>query len=410
MVINMKLGIITPGGLPVPATNGGAVETGIQQIIDENEQKNSLKIIVFSIYEEEAKKRSQLYKNTKFIFIKNTRLDKIDEFFKKSINYILRKLNFKFRFIVRKRYINKIINKIQDIREIDSLLIKNVPDYVLPIKRKIPIPIYLQIHNDFLNSCTYQAESISKLSDAIIVNSEFIKKRVLTINKELEKKLYINKNCVDTKMFYVPTIDTLRKLYNQKDIPWDTHVILYSGRLVKEKGVKELVEAFKIIANSNYRLIIMGNKWYSSKKKKDKYLNDLYDIIKPIKEMIIFTGYIPHNEVYQYYQLADLLIVPSMWEEPAGRIVQEAQSCGTTVISTDSGGIPEYLDRKYGKIITRDENFVKNLAKEINCFFSIHKSHEKNINLRQFACHLSKDFYFQDLINIFIEIKNKTKI
>ena len=46
----MKLILLAPSDLPIPSVKGGAIETGIQQIIDENEKKHKIDIIVYSYY------------------------------------------------------------------------------------------------------------------------------------------------------------------------------------------------------------------------------------------------------------------------------------------------------------------------------------------------------------------------
>ena len=65
----LKILIITPGKLPVPATCGGAVENLIQQLLDDNEKNTNFEFTVFSLYEEKAFEYSKKYKYTKFIFI-----------------------------------------------------------------------------------------------------------------------------------------------------------------------------------------------------------------------------------------------------------------------------------------------------------------------------------------------------
>ena len=62
--------LIIPNAFPVPAVKGGAVETLVNNLLDENEIYGNLIITVVSIYDEQAKMISSKYKNTEFIFIK----------------------------------------------------------------------------------------------------------------------------------------------------------------------------------------------------------------------------------------------------------------------------------------------------------------------------------------------------
>lgn len=395
-----EIAIVSPGGLPIPAVRGGAVETGIQHLIEENEKRKKVFFIIFSIYNKDAYELSKEYQYTKFIYIKENLFSKVDIITRKIINKLFMKKGLKVSLIVRKKYLKKIAKYIRK-KCIKTVLVKNEPSFIPLLKKTNKnITVYLQLHNDFLNKNTINGTKIGELSDFIITNSEYIKKRVLTVSTIDSSKIFINRNCVDVEKFSIINSDRLKKLYYEENIPWDSKIILYSGRLVKEKGVKELVEAFITLPKEvNFILIIMGNKWYSTHKK-DKYLKELSDMTKEYSDKIIFTGYVPYASVHKYYQISDLLIVPSMWEEPAGRVVQEAQSCGTPVIASDSGGIPEYVNLKYGKIVKRDDEFINNLNAKIKNYFSNHNGHYKIEELHEYSSLLSKSFYYTDLISI----------
>lgn len=54
-----------------------------------------------------------------------------------------------------------------------------------------------------------------------------------------------------------------------------------------------------------------------------------------------------------------------MWEEPAGLTMVEAMACGTPVITTKSGGIPEYV-ADAGIVLERNENLSREIASSID--------------------------------------------
>jgi glycosyltransferase involved in cell wall biosynthesis len=80
---------------------------------------------------------------------------------------------------------------------------------------------------------------------------------------------------------------------------------------------------------------------------------------------IIFTGYVGNDQLYRFYEISDVAIVPSTWEEPAGLVVLEAAAAGKPIIVTRSGGIPEYFNPKSGIMIENDDNIVDSLVKSI---------------------------------------------
>lgn len=95
--------MLTPEFLPVPAVDGGGVETILNDFLDINEQNHEADIEVFSIFNEKAKEKSKQYRNANFNFYKLIPI-KFRNFFPR----VMRKF-FKQRFIFNKRYFKGII-------------------------------------------------------------------------------------------------------------------------------------------------------------------------------------------------------------------------------------------------------------------------------------------------------------
>lgn len=137
-------------------------------------------------------------------------------------------------------------------------------------------------------------------------------------------------NGVDTlNQFNPDTIvrDKVNALRNQYGIKPDEFVIGYSGRLVKDKGIIELVKAFdKLKDANNCRLLLVGmfeERDALPEDIKDRILND---------DRIIYTGFINGGMEY-YYSLMDLYVLPSYREGfPTG--VLEAQAMKLPIITT----------------------------------------------------------------------------
>ena len=73
----LKVLIIAPSLLPVPAVKGGAVETLVNLLIDQNEIENRLDLTVISVYDKDALAKSKIYKHTKFLWIRTNSLKKV---------------------------------------------------------------------------------------------------------------------------------------------------------------------------------------------------------------------------------------------------------------------------------------------------------------------------------------------
>lgn len=141
--------------------------------------------------------------------------------------------------------------------------------------------------------------------------------------------------------------------------------ILFAGRISWEKGIDKLIDAVKKINSNNIKILIVGSTLHGENKvRKTKYIKKLEDKIHDLNSKIIFTGYISYEIMPVVYNLADIAVLPSMWEEPAGLTPLEAMACGTPVITTDSGGIPEYVG-KSAVVLKRNTNLVSDIARNI---------------------------------------------
>lgn len=350
----MKIAFISAGVLPIPSVEGGAVENLVEFFLKQNEETGEHKITVYSIYTEEAFQKSKKYKHTQFIFVKAPTYNlKLDRLINKINNRLKNKVIIPNYFL---RYIMKDIRK----HTFDKVIIENRPYFGLFFRKKIPSSLILHLHNDTLNKDVSHAMKVFDSFDEIYVISEFIKNRVLTVKStDKVKVLY---NGIDTSAFnrhlnseqYIK----LRHLYN---IGANDFVILYSGRINPDKGVKELIQAFNKIPNSgNIKLLIVGSAVYG-KTVRDKYYDELENLIITNKSNIIFTGYIDYEQLPDIYELANIAVVPSIWEEPATLTTVEMMAMGLPVIISDAGGIHELVDELCSFQAKRGEKFVEEL-------------------------------------------------
>ena len=94
----------------------------------------------------------------------------------------------------------------------------------------------------------------------------------------------------------------------------------------------------------------------------------------PLKDRIIFTGFIPYSEIPYYLQIANVAVIPSVWDDPFPTTVLEAQAMGLPVISTRRGGIPEEVTPETAILLDTDNHFVENLA---NAILNLYEHPEK---------------------------------
>jgi len=157
------------------------------------------------------------------------------------------------------------------------------------------------------------------------------------------------------------------------DLGWrDKFVALFVGRLVKEKGVLELLEAAKLW-DKNITLAIAGSGPL------EEEINHQSSTIN----RLVFLGKVSQEKLPLYYSAADLLIVPSIHEEGFGRVILESLACGTPVIGAKRGAIPEAMNETVGKII---DVTPKNIKEAVEFFYKNPKELRKRAqNARKFA-------------------------
>lgn len=138
-------------------------------------------------------------------------------------------------------------------------------------------------------------------------------------------------------------------------------VVLYTGRLTKNKGVKYLVRAAKNIQGT---VLIVGG---------GQEKQNLEDLIKEenIKN-VIMTGYIRADQsdiFHTFYERADVYVSPSVWEEPLGLTILEAMASGTPVVATKKGGMVSVIKDGENGFFVRARN-SKQIAEVVNGLLS----------------------------------------
>lgn len=136
----------------------------------------------------------------------------------------------------------------------------------------------------------------------------------------------------------------------------DKKVVLFTGRLTKNKGVVYLVRAAEKI---NGTILIVGD---GPEKEALQH-----EIKKRNLKNVILAGYMQtSNPMYHsFYERAHLYVSPSVWDEPLGLTILEALAAHTTVVATRKGGVTSIItDGVNGKLIKARNS--KELAAVVN--------------------------------------------
>lgn len=145
-------------------------------------------------------------------------------------------------------------------------------------------------------------------------------------------------------------------------------VVLYCGRLDPDKGIHKLMEAIAALHEPHIKLLIVGSPFFA-RTQQSAFQRKLEQQAKSLGNRVQFTGYIPNEDLPDYYRLADLCCVPTLVEEAAGLVAVEAMACGRPVLATRSGGMPEYLAGSQAVLVERGDTVTDQLAWSIRMLY-----------------------------------------
>lgn len=172
-------------------------------------------------------------------------------------------------------------------------------------------------------------------ADAIVVYGEHVK-RYLIGEGVPAKRIFVAAHAVDNEAYNrVVSEEEKAALRHQLGISPEQKVVLYVGRLVEEKGLPYLIEAFASLQRDDAVLVIVGTG--PEKDRLERLVSG-----KGITEQVRFTGYVPPERTLLYYAVAQVYVLPSIttsyFKEPWGLVVNEAFNQGVPVIATEAVG------------------------------------------------------------------------
>ncbi|MDB9374940.1 hormogonium polysaccharide biosynthesis glycosyltransferase HpsO [Nodularia sphaerocarpa] len=150
---------------------------------------------------------------------------------------------------------------------------------------------------------------------------------------------------VDERLF-IPKIQP--ELASKLGIKSDDFVVGFVGRFVPEKGLLTLLQALVTISDKPWKLLLLGRGELQAELIKITTENNL-------RERVIFIESVPHDQVANYINLMNTLVLPSEttykfktltavgWKEQFGHVLIEAMACQVPVIGSDSGEIPHVI-------------------------------------------------------------------
>lgn len=342
--------LVPPPELPVPAVQGGAVETLVTHLIRENERRGCLDLLCASIPDPAAAEQAKALRHTRMLYVARPRgarrywpLVFIERCFGIAAPY------------------DPWYQKVQ-----------------LSLALELPPPDLIVTEGGNLTQCsaisrmfgrgrclahlhgqTACSHTMDDIYGGVLALSEFIRDDYLKTSSLDRQHAYILHNCIDTARFTPGAPDAA--LRASLGFAPEDFVVLFCGRLEPDKGIHKLLEAMAAVDDARCKLLIVGSPFFG-RTQSSPFLRKLEQQAHALGDRVRFTGYVPNENLPDYYRLADLVCVPTLVEEAAGLVAVEAMGCGRPVLATRSGGMPEYLQGSQAVLVDRGPELAAQLS------------------------------------------------
>ncbi|MFJ1968051.1 glycogen synthase [Streptomyces sp. NPDC087903] len=199
-------------------------------------------------------------------------------------------------------------------------------------------------------------------ADAVVAVSGAMREDILACYPVLDPaKVHVVHNGIDTGL-YQPDhgTDVLRRIGLDTDRPY----VLFVGRITRQKGVPHLLRAVRDIDPAAQVVLCAGA---PDTPEIDREFRDLFEELSRHRAGVHWIPQmLPRPEVIQLLTHAAAFVCPSVYE-PLGIVNLEAMACGTPVVASRVGGIPEVVDDgRTGLLVPVDDDFEAGLARALD--------------------------------------------
>lgn len=244
----------------------------------------------------------------------------------------------------------------------DLIHIFNRPRLVLPIRQVAPhAKLIVSMHNDMFDAEKIEPEEANAVIatvSGIVTISNYVGNVIRELYPQAAPKLRTIYSGVDAERFLPGTHQKMQKVRNELRKAHGLEnktVILFAGRLSRNKGVDKLLKALPALAKKykDLALVIIGSKWFSEDKVND-YVAYVRALAKTLPIPVVTTGFVAPDEIQHWFAAADLFVCTSQWQEPLARVHYEAMAAGLPIVTTARGGNPEVISANENGLVVEN--------------------------------------------------------
>ena len=170
----------------------------------------------------------------------------------------------------------------------------------------------------------------------VIVLSEFMKQQVMATHGIAPKDITVVPGAADPATFY-PAHDR-NEIRRELKLP-ESRTLLFTVRnLVPRMGLENLLEAMTMLGEEQRNLLLLIGGEGQLRPRLEELIRS-----RGLQDSVQLLGFVPEDQLAKYYQASDLVVLPTLQLEGFGLVTVEALACGTPVVGTPVGAIPEVL-------------------------------------------------------------------
>ncbi|KJU87699.1 group 1 glycosyl transferase [Candidatus Magnetobacterium bavaricum] len=174
----------------------------------------------------------------------------------------------------------------------------------------------------------FSLERLKRLKYRVVTGSNFVKAEVIKAANLREDLVDVITEGYDPELFRPMGLELREDFLGRHKLK--PPYILFVGSLFPYKNVSTLIEAFMLIKNRvPHTLVIVGKKELATRP-------------LPKDDRIVYKSYVDREDVPLFYSYAEMLVHPSLFEG-FGLNILEAMACGTPVVSSNGGSLPEVV-------------------------------------------------------------------
>jgi glycosyltransferase involved in cell wall biosynthesis len=226
-----------------------------------------------------------------------------------------------------------------------DILHVHVDPKLLRLRGKAKV-LHLHTPVPYASELAYQKQLLR--ADAVVCCSQFLRDRFLGGSGWPADRTFVVHNGADIDRFCFAESEERAAARAKFGVDQDAFVIVYAGAVVPEKGLHHLIHAFARLKSrvENAELLVAGgsNLWGGMGTESDARAKYEQNVRNESPTGTHILGKLPHSQIPELFRAADILVVPSVWDEPFPLVALDGLAAGLPQIASNTGGLPEIVE------------------------------------------------------------------